>query len=644
MFAVQNISVVFSGKTLFSNVSFLINEKDRIGLVGRNGAGKTTLLRVITGELSPDSGEIIIPQGKTIGYLPQELDVTDSVDIFTETMSAFDEIKSLEQEIAALNDFFATNYDYESKEYTRKIDRLQHLNERLLLLDAGGAEGRAEKVLLGLGFSRDDFTKPTSALSGGWRMRIELAKIILKKPDLLLLDEPTNHLDIESIQWLESFLSAYPGALILISHDRTFLDNVTVRTVEIGLGKIRDYKFNYSKYVEVREKEMQQSEAEYENQQKRIKEIEKFIERFRYKATKAKQVQSRIKMLEKMERIELPESDASAMHFRFPPAPPSGKVAVEVENYAKSYDDLKVLADVNFIIKRNDFVAFVGKNGEGKSTLVKSVAGLLDYEGKIKLGHNIKIGYYAQNQADMLDVEKTVFETIDDAAVGEIRKNIRGILGAFLFSGEDIDKKVKVLSGGEKARLSLAKMLLTPVNLLILDEPTNHLDMLSKDILKNALLQYNGTLILVSHDRDFLRGLSDVTYEFRGGKVIEHLGGIDIFLEKRKLEHLKELELSKKKKEGEKAKKEGGNKEAWLKKKEQEKERRKLEKQRQKTEDEIAAAEREMDEISELLSSPAEDVSYEELHKRYSFLENYLEEKMTDWENICERLEAADEN
>lgn len=644
MFAVQNISVVFSGKTLFSNVSFLINEKDRIGLVGRNGAGKTTLLRVITGELSPDSGEIIIPQGKTIGYLPQELDVTDSVDIFTETMSAFDEIKSLEQEIAALNDFFATNYDYESKEYTRKIDRLQHLNERLLLLDAGGAEGRAEKVLLGLGFSRDDFTKPTSALSGGWRMRIELAKIILKKPDLLLLDEPTNHLDIESIQWLESFLSAYPGALILISHDRTFLDNVTVRTVEIGLGKIRDYKFNYSKYVEVREKEMQQSEAEYENQQKRIKEIEKFIERFRYKATKAKQVQSRIKMLEKMERIELPESDASAMHFRFPPAPPSGKVAVEVENYAKSYDDLKVLEDVNFIIKRNDFVAFVGKNGEGKSTLVKSVAGLLDYEGKIKLGHNIKIGYYAQNQADMLDVEKTVFETIDDAAVGEIRKNIRGILGAFLFSGEDIDKKVKVLSGGEKARLSLAKMLLTPVNLLILDEPTNHLDMLSKDILKNALLQYNGTLILVSHDRDFLRGLSDVTYEFRGGKVIEHLGGIDIFLEKRKLEHLKELELSKKKKEGEKAKKEGGNKEAWLKKKEQEKERRKLEKQRQKTEDEIAAAEREMDEISELLSSPAEDVSYEELHKRYSFLENYLEEKMTDWENICERLEAADEN
>jgi ATP-binding cassette subfamily F protein 3 len=640
MFSVSNITVSFSGNEIFRNISFLINEKDRIGLVGKNGAGKTTLLRVITKEITPDTGEVVIPEGSKTGYLPQEMKVTDSTTILGETLTAFEEINKLKEEIAELEDYFTNSTDYQSKEYTAKLNRLHHLNERAALLSSGSNEGEAEKVLAGLGFDRADFHKPTSTLSGGWRMRVELAKIILQKPELLLLDEPTNHLDIESIQWLETFLTTYPGAVILISHDRSFLDKVTTRTIEISLGKIRDYKLPYSKYVEVRETELKQNEAEFTNQQKRIKEIESFIERFRYKATKARQVQSRIKMLEKMDKVELEATDTSAMHFRFPPAPPSGKVSVEIENYSKTYGDKTVLKDVDLVIKRNDFVAFVGKNGEGKSTLVKSITGLIDYEGTIKKGHNVKIGYYAQNQTDMLDPEKTVFDTIDDAAIGDIRKNIRGILGSFLFGEDDIDKKVKVLSGGEKARLSLAKMLLTPVNLLILDEPTNHLDMVSKDILKNALLQFTGTLILVSHDRDFLRGLSDVTYEFRGGKLIEHLGGIDVFLEKRRLQHLKELETNRnREKQENKDLKKKSNKDAWLARKEEEKKVRKLERAIEKSEEKISSLEEEISLLNEKLADPDKygGVS-NDLFSEYDKKQKELEQEMENWEKLNEEL------
>ena len=640
MFSIQNISVSFSGNELFKSISFLINEKDRIGLVGKNGAGKTTLLRIITGESKSDTGQVVIPEGKQLGYLPQEMKIEDTTSLIEETLTAFDEINALEEEIHKLNDFFTHSTDYESQDYAIKLDRLHHLNERFVILNSGSSEGEAEKVLIGLGFNRSEFQNPTSALSGGWRMRVELAKIILRKPDLLLLDEPTNHLDIESIQWLEDFLKSYPGAIVLISHDRSFLDQVTNRSIEISLGKIRDYKFPYSKYMEVRELELKQNEAEFTNQQKRIREIEDFVERFRYKATKAKQVQSRIKMLEKMDKIELELTDASAMHFRFPAAPSSGKISLEINNYAKAYGDHIVLKDVDFVVKKNDFVAFVGKNGEGKSTLVKSIVGQIDFEGEIKKGHNIKIGYYSQNQTDSLELNQTVFETIDDAAVGEIRKNIRGILGSFLFGEDDIDKKVKVLSGGEKARLSLAKMLLTPVNLLILDEPTNHLDMISKDILKNALLQYSGTLILVSHDRDFLRGLSDVTYEFKDGKLIEHLGGIDLFLEKRALENLKQLEASKKQKVKEQNQV-SNNKKAYKEKKEWERQQRKLTNDIARCEDKIVKTEQEIEVTNEKLNNPEKfdiNLSTSSIFQDFKRLEAKLEEEMMLWEKLNESL------
>ncbi len=635
MFSIQNLSVSFSGNELFKNINFLINDKDRIGLVGKNGAGKSTLLKIIIGAQIPDLGEVVIPGSKSLGYLPQEMLFTDSKSIMAETLTAFDEVLELQKELDVLNDYFTHSQDYESVEYLRKLERHHWINDHLSLLNTGSMEGEAEKTLMGLGFDRKDFGNPTSTLSGGWRMRIELAKILLKKPDLLLLDEPTNHLDIESIQWLETLLSSWHGAIVLISHDRNFLDRVTTRTIEISLGRIRDYKFSYSQYVEVRQNELKQNESEYNNQQKQIKEIEDFIERFRYKATKAKQVQSRVKMLDKMDKIALETVDASAMHFRFPPAPPSGKVALEIENYAKSYGSKTILKDVNLIIKKNDFIAFVGRNGEGKSTLIKSIVGLIDYEGEIKRGYNVSIGYYAQNQTDMLDLEKTVLETIDDAAVGDIRKNIRGILGSFLFGEDDIDKKVKVLSGGEKARLSLAKMLLTPVNLLILDEPTNHLDMISKDILKNALLQYNGTLILVSHDRDFLRGLSDITYEFKNQKLIEHLGGIDLFLEKRALENLQALEDVKKIKATESKNVENSNKTVYLEKKERDKLERKLKKEIAQMEELIASLELKIADSQEKLANPqlhGIDLSNPVFFEEFKKLEKDLEKALDDWE------------
>jgi ATP-binding cassette subfamily F protein 3 len=635
MYSIQNLTVSFSGNEIFRNINFLINEKDRIGLVGKNGAGKTTLLRIIRGEMKSDTGEIIIPSGKTLGYLPQEMQVIDARNILDETLSAFDEVISYQKRIEELNHYISESTDYESAEYNKKLEELHHLNEHLQVLNTGSMEGEAEKVLQGLGFQRKDFSKSTSTLSGGWRMRIELAKILLKKPDLLLLDEPTNHLDIESIQWLEDLLSTWPGAIILISHDRSFLDAVSNRTIEITMGRIRDYKYPYSKYVEVREMELKQNEAEFNNQQKQIKDIEAFIERFRYKSTKAKQVQSRVKMLEKMDKIELETIDASAMHFRFPPAPPSGKVSLEIKNYTKSYGEKVVLQGIDLVIKKNDFVAFVGKNGEGKSTLVKSIVKQIDFEGEIQTGHNVSIGYYAQNQSDMLDLEQSVLDVIDNAAVGEVRKNIRGILGSFLFGEEDLDKKVKVLSGGEKARLSLAKMLLTPVNLLILDEPTNHLDMISRDILKNALLQYTGTLILVSHDRDFLRGLSDVTYEFKDKKLIEHLGGIDIFLEKRALENLKALEKEKEEqKEKETANPKSGKAE-YLERKEREKMKRKLEKQVQKKEEEIAELEEKIAAAKMKLEHPEKfgiDLNDTQFYESFQSLEQKMNLVLSEWE------------
>jgi ATP-binding cassette subfamily F protein 3 len=542
MFAANNITVSFSGSFLFEDISFNVNPRDRIGLVGRNGAGKTTLLRIIAGIHAPDSGSIIKPSDATIGYLPQEMRITSKQSVYAEALTAFKEAIDLETEISFITNQLAERTDYESRTYTNLIARLNEANDRFHLIGGHKREEDVARVLIGLGFSGDDFERPLTEFSVGWQMRVELAKILLKMPSILLLDEPTNHLDIESIQWLEDFLTDYPGSVMLVSHDRALLDNVTNRTIEISLGRAYDFKYSYTDYVEKREEDRVTQMAAFNNQQIQIAQITKFVERFRYKNTKAKQVQSKLKQLDKMDKIEVEDMDSSAIRFQFPPAPHSGKVVVEASNLSKSYGNNLVLKPIEFSIIKNDFVAFVGKNGMGKTTLSRIIIGDLDYTGTMKLGHMVKIGYYAQNQAEMLDPEKTVFETIDDVAVGDIRPKIRNILGSFLFGGESIDKKVKVLSGGEKSRLALAKLLLTPVNLLVLDEPTNHLDMVSKDILKNALLQFDGTLILVSHDRDFLQGLTNKVIEFRNHTIRQHLGDVYDFLESRKLESLKELE------------------------------------------------------------------------------------------------------
>ena len=644
MYSIQNLSIHFTGTDLFRNISFLINEKDRIGLTGKNGAGKSTLLKIIARELEPSSGEVIIPSGKTLGYLPQQLSNTSTLSIIDETMTAFAEHIRLERHIEDLSRQLAEREDYESPAYAKLIEQLNEANDHFHILGGQSREGAAEKVLAGLGFDKSELQQSVSSLSGGWKMRIELAKILLRRPDLILLDEPTNHLDIESIRWLENFLATYHGAVMLVSHDRAFLDGVTNRTVEISGGKIYDYKCSYSKYVEQRQELLQHQKANYDNQQKQIQEIEEFIERFRYKATKAKQVQSRIKMLEKMERVELDLMDKSSIHFRFPKAPPSGKVVVEARNYSKSYGDKQVLKDLDFVILKNEFVAFVGKNGEGKTTLAKSIVGALQYEGEIKLGYNVKIGYYAQNQAELMDEEKTVFETIDDVAVGEIRKKMKNILGSFLFSGEDMDKKVKVLSGGERSRLALAKLMLEPVNLLVLDEPTNHLDMQSKDILKSALLQYDGTLILVSHDRDFLKGLSNKVFEFKNKGIKEHLGDITYFLEKRRMEDLKELERNQKSQQATKAKS-SSQKEQYLARKEKEKARRKIQRKIEQLETEIEELESMLAIMDEQMSRPAdfniklEDVSF---YAKYEQSKSRLEKSLQEWESLSLELEELD--
>jgi ATP-binding cassette subfamily F protein 3 len=544
MISINNLSVEFSAKSLFDNINYVINPKDRIALTGKNGAGKSTMLKIIAGIQKPTSGSVSVPNDVTIGYLPQQMVLADSTSVIDEVRKAFSHIDEMQSRLDKMNAELAERTDYDSTDYHDLIDRMTTLTEMLAMQNSENCEAEMEKTLLGLGFVRSDFSRATSEFSGGWRMRIELAKLLLTRPDVLLLDEPTNHLDIESIQWLENFLVAKAKAVVLVSHDRAFIDNVTNRTIEISMGKIYDYAVNYSKYVVLRKERLEQQMRAYQNQQKQIQDTEDFIERFRYKATKAVQVQSRMKQLAKIERIEVDEVDTSHLNLRFPPAPRSGDFPLILEDVGKAYGDHQVFDHATFTIRRGEKVAFVGKNGEGKSTLVKCIMNEIPFTGSLKVGHNVKIGYFAQNQAQLLDGEITVFDTIDRVAVGDIRLKIRDILGAFMFGGEASDKKVKVLSGGEKTRLAMIKLLLEPVNLLILDEPTNHLDMKTKDILKQAIKDFNGTVIVVSHDREFLDGLVEKVYEFGGGKVTECLGGIYEFLEKKRIASLNELELS----------------------------------------------------------------------------------------------------
>ncbi|MDE6206942.1 MAG: ABC-F family ATP-binding cassette domain-containing protein [Muribaculaceae bacterium] len=542
MISINNLSVEFSSQLLFDNINYVINPRDKIALVGKNGAGKSTMLKIIAGLQAPTGGNVAAPADVTIGYLPQQMVLEDNATVAEEVRKVFAHISEMQARLDAMNNELASRTDYESDSYQELIERVSNLTEELAIASSDNCEAELEKTLIGLGFERTDFDRPTSEFSGGWRMRIELAKILLQRPDVLLLDEPTNHLDIESIQWLESFLVSKAKAVVLVSHDRAFIDNVTSRTIEISMGKIYDYAVNYSRFVELRAERIEQQMRAYRNQQKQIADTEEFIERFRYKATKSVQVQSRIKQLAKIERIEVDEVDTSHLSLRFPPAPRSGDFPVIVEDVGKAYGDYQVFDHATFTLRRGEKVAFVGRNGEGKSTLVKCIMGEIPFTGDLRIGHNVKIGYFAQNQAQLLDGELTVFDTIDRVAVGDIRLKIRDILGAFMFGGEASDKKVKVLSGGEKTRLAMIKLLLEPVNLLILDEPTNHLDMKTKDILKQAIKDFDGTVIVVSHDREFLDGLVEKVYEFGHGQVRECLGGIYEFLEKKRMASLRELE------------------------------------------------------------------------------------------------------
>lgn len=616
-----------------------MGDRDRIGLVGKNGAGKSTLLKIIHGLLEPESGTMIITSGHKTGYLPQEMVANFETTVWEEAMNAFTEQMGLLKKIDHTTRELSERSDYESESYIKLTQQLADANERFHLIGGHTMEAETEKVLLGLGFPAQDFDRPLKEYSSGWQMRVALAKILLQKPEILLLDEPTNHLDIESIQWLEEYLANYDGALLLVSHDRTFLDRVTNRTVEITLGTIQDYKCSYSEYVQQRMERIEIQSAAYENQQKEIAQIERFIERFRYKATKAKQAQSRVKMLEKMELIEVDELDQSSISFQFPPAPHSGKVTVETEDLNLGYGDLQVLKQVNFHLKRGEKVAFVGKNGEGKSTMVKAIVGELEpQQGEIRLGHQVVIGYYAQNQALLLDPKKTVFETIDHVAVGDVRTKIRTILGRFLFTPEDSEKRVGVLSGGEKSRLALAKLLLSPFNLLILDEPTNHLDMQSKNVLKNALLQYEGSMILVSHDRDFLDGLIDRIVEFKNHQIHKFIGDLHEFLEKKKLDNLKELEIAQKNKTRE-AKTPGANKIEYEKRKEREAARRKVQNRLNRLEKEIEELHTRLAEIEAHLEDPityAQQIADGSLYKQYEEIKTLVEEKEFEWLELHE--------
>lgn len=644
MISVEGLTVEFGGFTLFDDVSFVVNKKDRIALVGKNGAGKSTMLKIFAGLQSPTSGTVSIPKETTIGYLPQQMQLTDSRTVREEAEQAFGHIQEMEKEIERLNLELAERTDYETESYQKLIDKVTHLSEHFQLMGGSNYHAELERTLIGLGFNRSDFERPTSEFSGGWRMRIELAKLLLRRPDVLLLDEPTNHLDIESIQWLENFIATRANAVILVSHDRAFIDNTTSRTIEIELGSIYDYKVKYSEYVELRKERREQQLRAFENQQKKLADTEAFIERFRYKATKSVQVQSRIKQLEKVERIEVDEVDTAMLSLKFPPAPRSGSYPVIMENVAKRYGDHLIFKDVTLTINRGDKVAFVGKNGEGKSTLVKCIMEQIDYEGKLQLGHNVKIGYFAQNQAQLLDDNLTVFDTIDYVAQGDIRTKIRDILGAFMFGGEASEKKVKVLSGGERSRLAMIRLLLEPVNLLILDEPTNHLDMRSKDVLKDALREFDGTVIVVSHDREFLDGLVDKVYEFGNQRVVEHLGGIYEFLEKKKMDSLRELERSTQAASltTDTDVQPTQNKLSYEARKEQSKTIKKVEKAVAEAENKITELENSIAAIEARLATP-EGASDTSLYSDYSSLKKELSDTMDTWTELTMELEELNE-
>jgi len=645
MVGVNNAVLHFADRAIFNSISFIINKQDRIGLVGKNGAGKSTMLKALAGIQKLDSGSISFPTGLTLGYLPQDMDFESGRTVWKETETSFSKSLDIKSRIDEINHQLATREDYESDSYMQILDELSDLNEKLSLLGIDTMEAEIEKILIGLGFSRNDFQRQTDEFSGGWRMRIELAKILLQQSDLLLLDEPTNHLDIESIQWLEDFLDTYPGAVVLISHDRAFLDNLTNRTVEISLGKIYDYAAPYTKYLELRKERREQEIAAYTNQQKHIKEQEDFINRFRAKATKAVQVQSRIKALDRLDRIEIEVEDNAAMRFSFPPAPHSGKVSLRVEEVAKKYDGKTIFDDVSFSIERGEKIALLGKNGEGKSTMSRLIVGE-DYDsGEIELGYQVKIGYFAQNQSEILDVEKTVFETIDEAATGEIRTKIRSLLGSFLFGGEESDKKVKVLSGGERARLAMCKLLLEPVNLLILDEPTNHLDIRSKEILKDALLRYDGAMILISHDRDFLKGLIEKIYEFSQGKVKEHLGGIDQFLRSKKSDDIRVWESTKSaNSSAPELKSKSNDPNAYQIKKDLKKKIRTQKNAVSKIEKTVSDLELELAEANELLKLPDAYTNPENkaLVENWPKLGQQLEDAMEQWEKEEAKLERLE--
>ncbi len=636
MISINNLSIHFTGNPLFEDVTFVVGDKDRIGLVGKNGAGKTTLMRIICGTQEPETGIVIIPSGTTVGYLPQEMAFKNTgKTVFEEAIKAFSEALKIENEIKHITLEISKRTDFETDSYYKLLQSLTEANDRFQILGGHDIQGNTEKILSGLGFSASDFNRQVAEFSGGWQMRVELAKILLQKPSVILLDEPTNHLDIESIQWLEDFLSSYEGAVILVSHDRIFLDNITTRTIEISLGKIYDYKANYSTYETLRADRRENQIASFNNQQKQIEQSEKFIERFRYKSTKSRQVQSRIKLLDKLDRIEVEDIDESSIHFRFPPAPSPGRVVIEADHITKKYGEHTVLSDISFLIDKNDRIAFVGKNGEGKTTLSRIIIKDLEYTGKCEQGHNVSIGYYAQNQSELLDPEKTVFETIDDVAVGDVRKRIRAILGSFLFAEDDIMKKVKVLSGGEKSRLAIAKLLLKPVNLLVLDEPTNHLDMRSKDILKQALLHYNGTLVIVSHDRYFLHGLATKIFEFKQQKIRQYIGDIYEFLNSRKIDTLRQLEISGKIKQGTKEEKNTGQKLNWEKKKLLDKDARRVRGEIEKSESEIERLESEISEMDKALINPETYktiLDSADLYTKYNKLKKDIELQMELWE------------
>lgn len=650
MISINNLSVEFSARPLFDDISFVINKTDRIGLAGKNGAGKSTMLKIIAGLQQPSSGSVTMPSGITVGYLPQQMTPADDTTVYEECRKAYGDILSLQKELDKVTSEIAEREDYESKEYADLLERLDFLNERLSIFGATNMDAEIESTLSGLGFRREDLNRPTAEFSGGWRMRIELAKILLRRPDVLLLDEPTNHLDIESIQWLEQFIATKAKAVVLVSHDRAFLDNVTRHTIEISCGKAYDYKVNYSQFKELRVERIQQQRRAYENQQKQIADIKAFIERFRYQATKAIQVQSRIKQLEKIIPIEVDEVDNSRLSLKFPPASRSGDFPLILEDVGKRYGDHQVFDHAEFTIRRGEKVAFVGKNGEGKSTMVKCIMGEIPFTGTLKIGHNVSIGYFAQNQAQMLDGELTVFETIDNVATGDWRTKVRDLLGAFMFRGEDVDKKVKVLSGGEKTRLAMIKLLLEPVNFLILDEPTNHLDIPTKDILKEAIRDFNGTVIIVSHDRYFLDGLVDKVYEFGGGEVRENLGGIYDFLRKKQMQNFSELETSGKQannieretpstQKGNNDPTEEQSKLSYAEQKERQRQISRAKKELTRAEEEVERTEQEQASLEAKIS--AGDASSETL-EAYEKARLAVERAMENWENAQLALEELE--